>query len=58
MLRVGGNISTLDKWIEEITTGFVTKNYLALPIHMCINTPGVVIDTRGFIDITNGMSTQ
>ena len=58
MRRVGGNISTLDKWVEEITAGFVTKNYLALPIHMCINKPGVVIDTRGFIEIANGMSTQ
>ena len=58
MQRVGGNMSTLHKWVEEITAGFVTKNYLALPIHMCINKPGVVIDTRGFIEIANGMSTQ
>ena len=58
MIRAYGNKTTLEKWIKEITSGFVSKNCLALPVKMCLNQPGIVIDTRSLVEIVKGMSTQ
>ena len=38
-------------WCDEVTTGFTARNMMSLPIKMCENMPGVMIDTRTFIEI-------
>ena len=54
----GGTDATLKEWIKEVTQGYVQRNSLSLPVHMCSAQPDIVIDTRSFIEIVKGMSTQ
>ena len=54
----GGSDATLKEWIKEVTQGYVQRNSLSLPVHMCSAQPDIVIDTRSFIEIVKGMSTQ
>ena len=50
--------TTFETWIKEISLGYVQKNCLSLPIKMLSEQPEILIDTRRFIQINKGMSTQ
>ena len=40
-----------DTWCGDITTGFIARNMMSLPIKECDKIHGVMIDTRLFIEI-------
>ena len=44
--------TVFDSWCEEVKDGFMARNLVSLPIKMCENMPGIMIDTRSFMEIT------
>ena len=58
IVLAGGTDATLNEWIKGVTQGYVQRNSLSLPFHMFSAQPDIVIDTRIFIEIVKGMSTQ
>jgi len=52
-----GTDETLEAWVKEVTQGFIQKNIMSVPVNMC-SEHNVLLDTRSFVEIVKGMSTQ
>ena len=61
--RVALDISGVSKEIfnaqcDDVTTGFIARNMISLPIKECDKIPGVMIDTQSFIEIAKSNNEQ
>ena len=45
-------------WCDDVNTGFIDRNMMSLPIKECHGIPGVMIDTRLFINIAQSNNEQ
>ena len=54
----GVSKEVFDTWCDNIATGFITRNIMALLIKECDRIPGVIIDTRSFIEIEKSNNEQ
>ena len=48
--------SDFDKWVEEINKGFIQNNINCVPLKLCAHIPGLVVDSRNFVQIIRGMN--
>ena len=47
----GVSKEAFDVWCDDIATRFITRNMMPFPIKECDEIPGVMINTRSFIEI-------
>ena len=47
-----------DAWCVEVRSGFFSKNMMSLPLKMCKDIPGTVIDARSFVQIAKANNDQ
>ena len=57
MNYAGGTDRILKARVKEVTQGFIQKNIMSVPVNMC-SEHNVLLDTRSFVEIVKGMSTQ
>ena len=54
----GVSKEVFDTWYDDVTTGFIARNMISLSIKECEEIPGVMIDTRSFIEISQANNEQ